>query len=352
MAFTKERYMAEVEGKFISRREHPLYNNIVILNYTENATYEKRWNDITLNCRGLILNEDTGEVLAMPFPKFFNYGELPEMEVDIPFDEIPEFTIKQDGSLGISYKIDNKIYWATRGSFESEQAKAAQKIWEEKYSHVEIPDELTLLVEIIDPTSRVVVNYNNISDLIIIGAINRFTGYDFNYKELNELALELNMKVTPMAQLTLDQALKLKETLEYNSEGWVLRWPNGKRLKIKGNQYLAIHKIAYGLSDKMKVEYWMNGKIDELILKMPEEFRDEIECFHQTLNVKLTQLTCDVLKEIENCKNNSTDRKSFAIFVRKYAKKEIQYLIFKGYDNKLDTALLKEHIYKNYLDFI
>lgn len=38
--FTKDAYMIEVNNKYISRRRHSEYDNLVILNYTENATYE------------------------------------------------------------------------------------------------------------------------------------------------------------------------------------------------------------------------------------------------------------------------------------------------------------------------
>ncbi|QOR68851.1 hypothetical protein IM538_07495 [Cytobacillus suaedae] len=260
--------------------------------------------------------------------------------------------MKQDGSLGISYKLNGNTFWATRGSFESDQAKAAQRIWEQKYNSVTIPDEITLLVEIIDPSSRVVVNYDSMSDLVIIGANNRYTGYDFNYQELKKLASDLGMRVTPMELLTIDEALKLKETIDHNSEGWVLRWSNGKRLKIKGDNYLAIHKIAYGLSDKMKVEYWMNGKMAELIYKMPEEFREEIEKFTTRLDFELVNLQHEVTQEIEVCKKHSHDRKTFALYVKGNVKKDIQYLIFRGFDQKQDIDILKEHIYRNYTDYI
>jgi RNA ligase len=352
MMLTKEQYMKEVENKYITRRVHPKYPNIVILNYTENATYEKHWNDITLNCRGLIINEDTGEVLARPFGKFFNLSEYPEYEKDIPFEEQPEFTVKHDGSLGISYKIDGKVYWATRGSFESEQAAIAQRIWDTKYSHVFIPDEITLLVEIIDPKTRVVVNYKGESDLIIIGAINRFTGYDYNYKELKELANQLGMKVTEQVKLTVEEALKLKHEIDHNHEGWVLRWSNGKRLKIKGDEYLAVHKLAYGLSDKMKVEYWKDGKIEELILKMPEEFRDEIEKFKLNLDFELDNLK-HIIEQYKNTAiNNSHDRKTFALYVKDNVEKDLQYLVFRCYDKSLDSQILREHIYKHYTQYI
>ncbi|MRX72789.1 hypothetical protein GJU40_11595 [Bacillus lacus] len=350
--FTKEQYMLEVENKFITKRSHPEHPHIIILNYTENATYEKRWNDITLNCRGLILNEITGEIVARPFPKFFNFGELPELEHDIPFHESPEFTIKHDGSLGICYRIDNKLYWSTRGSFESEQAKAAQAIWDSRYSSVTIPSELTLLVEIIDPSTRVVVDYEGVSDFIIIGAINRFTGHDYHYNELKQLGDLLGMKVTEQIQLTVEEALQLKETIHHNSEGWVLRWSNGRRLKVKGNNYLDIHRIAYGLSQKIKTQYWAEGEIEELIVKMPEEFRKEIELFQSTLDHQLAVLAEEVENQLTLAKDNSSDRKSFAIYVNREVPQELKYLLFKSLDGKLQENMLREHIYKNYLSYL
>lgn len=300
----------------------------------------------------MIIDEKTGEVVARPFPKFFNYGELPEYESDIPFHETPEFTVKQDGSLGISYKVNGYTYWSTRGSFESEQAKAAQVIWDRKYANVDIPDELTLLVEIIDPATRVVVDYKGLSDLIIIGAVNRFNGYDYSYKELKELGNKLGMIVTEQIPLTIQEAVRLKETIDYNSEGWVLRWSNGKRLKIKGNNYLDIHKLAYGLSQKMKTEFWKDENIEELILKMPEEFREEIEKFNDSLNIHLSILINTVTSYVNTCKEMSKDRKEFAMNVNIHTPKEIRYLIFKEYDKKLDSKVYREHIYKNYLNYI
>ena len=40
-----------------------------ILNYTAKATYSRHWNEATIACRGLIL-DDTDGVVARPFPKF------------------------------------------------------------------------------------------------------------------------------------------------------------------------------------------------------------------------------------------------------------------------------------------
>lgn len=112
----------EISNGYITKRIHPQNPDIIILNYTEKAIYDKHWNEVTMSCRGLIINEKTGEVLARPFKKFFNHNEDVPVDLSIP-DEKPVATIKHDGSLGILYRLNNQIYWTTRGSFESEQAK-------------------------------------------------------------------------------------------------------------------------------------------------------------------------------------------------------------------------------------
>lgn len=236
--FAKEQYMREVKEGYVTRRVHSKHPQLVILSYSEYATEQKRWNEVTTSCRGLILDESTGEVVARPFPKFFYLGEMPEFEKDIPFAETPEFTVKQDGCLGICYRVGSQLHWATRGSFESVQAKAAQVIWDQKYAQVKVPDELTLMVEIIHPSTREFVDYKGMCELIVIGAIDRFTGHDYGYGELLQLGETLGMKVTDRVHLTVSEAIKRKDTLDPNSEGWVLRWSNGKRLKIKGTRYL------------------------------------------------------------------------------------------------------------------
>ena len=45
-----------------------------ILNYTAKATYSRHWNEATIACRGLILDDADG-VVARPFPKFFGPSE-------------------------------------------------------------------------------------------------------------------------------------------------------------------------------------------------------------------------------------------------------------------------------------
>lgn len=345
-------YEAEVKKGYISKRQHSENPDVIILNYTDECVYEKYWNEATMSCRGLILNERTGEVLARPFKKFFNYNENSGIVTKIPKGE-PTISVKLDGSLGISYVLDNTLHWATRGSFESLQAGVANEIWKKKYSHVTANEieGLTLLVEIIDKKTRVVVNYEGMSDLILIGVIRIHDGYDFSHEEMVVLAKKIGMKVNEKTNLSLEQALSKKHEIDTNEEGWVLRWKNGFRLKIKGDKYMDVHRIVYGLSNKKKFESWADGNLLDLIRTLPEEFRVEIESFAERLDVIDKTIKHEVLEfynvAIQKFPN---DRKAFAQYVLANGKKEYTSFYFQLCDEKIPS--IKEFIYKNYRDFL
>lgn len=50
---------------------------VVACNFTRKAFQEGAWDDLTMHARGLFLDEETGEVLARGYEKFFHVGEEP-----------------------------------------------------------------------------------------------------------------------------------------------------------------------------------------------------------------------------------------------------------------------------------
>lgn len=50
-------------------------DDLLIFNYNTMAQYEGRWNFFERVSRGLIINHQTGEIVARAFDKFFNWGE-------------------------------------------------------------------------------------------------------------------------------------------------------------------------------------------------------------------------------------------------------------------------------------
>jgi len=362
-----KKFQLEKEEGYITEKRHPWFKNLVILNYTNRAVVDRRWNNETMMARGLILDTNTLEVVAKPFPKFFNMDENLEYQRDIPRCDCnpPTLTVKQDGSLGISYMMGNALFWATRGSFESKQAFIANEIWDRKYATKIIKDEklretlrgITLLVEIIDPKTRIVVDYEGMSDLILIGAVDIRGKFpiDLTMDSLKAIGQMLDMPVTEQVDLTIDEVIKMKSEIPANEEGWVLQWDNGKRLKVKGDDYMAVHRVAYGLSLKRKLEAWHTGKMKELIEQVPEEFRKEVEAFQDNWDALAMTITENLQYILDECLANAETRKDFATNVKnnESLEKRYQSLIFTGYDTKkINIDVIKMYIYKNYRDFI
>jgi RNA ligase len=112
-----------IDRGLVIKQDHPNLP-LSIYNYSRECQYSGKWDDITLNCRGLVLDND-GNVIAKPFPKFFNYEELkPE---DIPNENFEVYE-KMDGSCIICFYYNNEWMCATRGSFISEQAVKASEL--------------------------------------------------------------------------------------------------------------------------------------------------------------------------------------------------------------------------------
>ena len=69
------------------------------------------WNAFERMSRGLIIEKGTGNVVARPFDKFFNWGERGR-KTDAPISYVQE---KMDGSLIIVYWHEGTYHTATRG---------------------------------------------------------------------------------------------------------------------------------------------------------------------------------------------------------------------------------------------
>ena len=61
------------EQGLLYKQVHPILP-LTIWNYTEKVQYESLWDDITLQCRGLVTDTE-GNIVARPFRKFFNMEE-------------------------------------------------------------------------------------------------------------------------------------------------------------------------------------------------------------------------------------------------------------------------------------
>jgi len=252
---------------YLRSQAHP-FLPYQIFNYTEKTNYEGAWNEYTLTCRGLIL-DDSGDVVARPFPKFFNYGQTGAPAID-PLAEVV-VTDKLDGSLGILYPGLGGPAIASRGSFTSEQAEHATKLLRDRYEEYAaefIGEGVTALFEIIYPANRIVCDYGDMDDLILLGGVENATGRTLHPYEMSWPALSAKT----FDHATLAEALAAGPRT--GAEGLVVYVKaTGDRVKIKQEDYLRLHKIVTGLNARAVWEVLANGgDLDTFVAGLPDEF--------------------------------------------------------------------------------
>jgi T4 RnlA family RNA ligase len=256
-----------IRDKYVSVQKHP-QAELYIYNYTPLTQFDRNWNEITLACRGLILDSEYN-IVARPFPKFFNLEEHQSNEIPRePF----EIYNKLDGSLGILYWLAGKPKIATRGSFNSEQAQIGTNILERKYQYVysQLNPEYTYLFEIIYPENRIVIDYGDTNDLILLSIRKTATGEELPLNNIGFPLVERYDGITEIAALK-----KLKQS---NREGFVIRFASGFRVKVKFEEYVRLHRLVTKLSNKTIWELLANNKSLETILdNVPDEWYDWVK---------------------------------------------------------------------------
>lgn len=309
----------------------------VLFNYNAIAQFEGRWTPFERLSRGLILNRKTGEVVALPFEKFFNWGESGRY-TEAPIRDVLE---KADGSLGILYRDPNGHYKvATRGSFTSDQALWATEFLHRKYNLRDLPVELTLLFEIIYPDNRIVVDYGDREDLVLIGVRNRFTGEDFYFSQVKEVAEQFGFSTPKVYSFSdINDILREADHLDHNQEGWVVRFADSQRFKIKGAEYLRIHRLLSGLSDRRFAEMWYTGELHEKVLEaLPQGMREKYISMKDALEEEIFTKCENLLAKYASVPVKE-DKKSFVLWVKENYPEDA-------------TALIALHAGKNIFQYL
>lgn len=220
-------------------------DDLIIYTYTDRCVQQKDWDEITINSRGHVFNRFTGECVARPFPKFFNMNERPEtQEKSLPWKSGYEIFEKLDGWLGTLYRHDGKYSVATRGSFRSEMAIWATKYLQEKFPSLALRDDITLVFEIIHPKTKIIVDYHGQETLKLLAGFNRHTGEEYSWHYIMRLAEEYGFEVARRFDCSIDRCLEEMNGLSgKEAEGFVVRFENGLRVKIKTDDYIRLAKI-------------------------------------------------------------------------------------------------------------
>ena len=326
-----------IEKGLLEKNPHPTLP-IDIYNYSRECQFSQAWDDITLNMRGTVLDH-YGNVVARTFPKFFNMEEhKPE---EIPNESFSVFE-KMDGSLGILFNYGGEWHLATRGSFVSDQAIRGKEILE-KYRYFNLIPDCTYLFEIIYPENRIVVSYDY-EDLVLLAIIDNKDGYEYDIHsaEAHMMGLRLSDILDTMGFKLVkkydgvEDYKQLKSIIDDNAEGFVIRFKSGFRMKIKGEEYVRLHRLLTNFSNVDIWELLKDGKnLDDFLERVPDEFDEWVRGTMSALNFEFNERMrraknlCFALKE-----KNLETRKEQAEWIFENVPAKFQGSVFSLLDDK------------------
>jgi RNA ligase len=311
--------------------------DLLIFNYTARAQYEGRWNFFERVSRGLIVNAQTGEIAARAFDKFYNWLQNGQKANG----HIVSITEKMDGSLGILYRSNGEYHISTRGNFHSNQAEWATKFLHEHYQLDGLPDELTLLFEIIFPDNRVIVDYHGREDIVLIAARNRFTGdYLPFFPDLQLLADKYGFPLPKVYSFNnISEIIALTGKLDNDEEGFVVEFSDGQRFKFKGDKYLELHRLVFSLSFKNTLQAILTNQVDYIREQIPDEFLNDFNGWVKEIKETRERIQREAAEVFAQAPKDA--RKDFAVWVMSNHKDISPYLFA-----LLDGYLLEPIVYK------
>ena len=292
--------------------------DLSVYTYTDACTFGREWNEVTLNSRGHIFDRGTGECVAWSFSKFFNVGETPEtQESALPWSAGYAVFEKLDGWLGNLYRTADGFAIATRGSFHSDGAVWATRFLREHHDLAGLPDEVTLVFELISPITRIIVDYGSDEKLALLAAFNRHTGEEYPWAKVVDWADQFGFPLPKAYGGEISGCRRLlADSSGKEMEGFVVRFANGLRAKVKGEDYLRRASIVSNLTPLAVWGAMSGGRVAaEYRGLVDADYRDCLDGFADALEAAWRRVTGEIEEDFASV-SGPGDRKAFADSVR------------------------------------
>lgn len=337
-----------VEGGYLRKVISPC-GKLFILNYTDKTTYERKWNIHTLNNRGTVYETATNKLVSRPFKKFFNLCEL-NTRKQKRLLERKSYTVheKCDGSMIHIFRYEGKWWCCTRGSFTSDQAIKASELLN-NYRMDLVAPVYTLVCEVIYPSNKIIVNYGDQEKLVLLAAFNKHTCREESLTYTEVISIGSGIELAKRYKYSIEQCIELQKTLPKDEEGFVIRFDNGERVKVKGEEYL---KIARVLSHCSPLSLWKTmekGKVSGKVkAEIPEEIYPEIEPIITRLENKfkciINDIACSFIRNMpESMLGDNLDYKKIGVFLKdkNFPHQSCFFNLMRGNNKAIEKYIMK-----------
>ena len=329
------------------------YDSKVLLKYDQiesNMSYTE-----VQECRGLILEKGTWEVMCLSFLKFFNSDESNAAKVDWNTAHVLE---KLDGTLIQVYHDWNTNYWyaATTGTGEGEGQVNNKDgttfdslFWDTVYAKYGLNQcllnkDLIYVFELTTPYN-IVVKPHGESSATLLTVRNRKTLEEVSYGKLNMIAVSLGVPLVKRFDLNtpnLSVLLKTFEKMVWHEEGYVVVDEDFNRIKIKNPAYVAVHHLKGKTAEHNIMTIVKTNEIEEFASTFPERKEElyKLKDNYDKLVLKLKGVW-DELCELKPINQTKEEQKEYAMNVFKISEendlKQFTGLFFGLANGKIDS---------------
>lgn len=327
--------------------------NLILLKYDQ--LNSDLGNEIVQECRGLILDSDSFDIVCYPFNKFFNYGEVHAANIDWGSAYV---TQKLDGSIIKVVRIGEDFLISTNGCIDAfkcevsndygtpfknfgELALEGFKFYgiAEKDFPTLFAEGFTYIFELTSPWNQVVVKWDE-TKMNLIGVRDNNTCQEIFYKD-HPLAQVFNTpKIYPIK--SIEDCVKAAQELPENNEGYVVCDKDFNRIKVKSPLYLQLHYMAGNQvwSPSRVMDIIRANEVSEYLAYFPK-----FKVAFDELNAKYLDLIrkVDVLEgEVEFLLSSGVikSKKDLAMWVFASNERKIfQEFVFGYFDKKHSSAM-------------
>ena len=307
-------------------------------------------------CRGIIFDSKTGDIIRRPFHKFFNVNEREETQDHVVDLSRPHVILeKLAGSMIAPFIVNGKMIWGTKMGA-TDVAKPVEEFVARNPEYVSFAEEAiangwTPIFEWCSRKQRIVLDYFD-DQLVLTGLRYMNTGVYALHDNLVELGKAFSIPVVRAFEPQTD----MKAFLEYvrdleDLEGFVVRFDDGHMLKLKCHWYLQIHKAKEAiLQDRNIVELILDDKLDDVKAHLTAEDRDRLTQFESHFNAMLALGAASISSTMFLIRNSNTERKDFALnHAEHYDQftRAVSFRIWDDYSNENTLRVMREMVRNN-----
>lgn len=284
---------------------------------------------IRRECRGLIFDTSTGNLISRPYHKFFNVGEREETQLDKIDLTKPHIVLeKLDGSMIRPIPTKEGFRLATKAGI-TEVAMNAEVFIADKPEYADFISLMiynvgaTPIFEWVSRKNRIVVDYPD--DQLILTAIrDNISGKYLPYETLVGWGSYYNIPVVKSIAGNETDITRVVEHIRKwdDGEGVVIRFEDGHMVKIKADDYVLRHKSKDAINqEKNVIETIITDAVDDLIPLLTPEDADRIRKFEKAFWLSIDDLAFEMAELFVKGNTEYPDKKDFAVeFVQKQVK--------------------------------